>query len=173
MPSLRTGASASCLLPRQLCASRGSGWRGEVGSLISMSTVYRFYYTVRHITLRPAHVNMGKNKGGDKNAGGAGGKGAKGGKGGGNDKDDKKGPAKKNGLKIKIRHILWYVFTPITLASIVRRTIVTNSAARSNHGWRRPCGRSRRTARTLTRWPGSSPRTRRNKVRLFFLSFTL
>lgn len=50
---------------------------------------------------------MGKNKGGDKNAGGASGKGAKGGK--GNDKEEKKSGAKKNGLKIKIRHILWYV----------------------------------------------------------------
>lgn len=49
---------------------------------------------------------MGKNKGGDKNAGGAGGKGAKGGK-SGNEKEEKKGPGKKNGLKIKIRHILW------------------------------------------------------------------
>lgn len=54
---------------------------------------------------------MGKNKGGDKNAGGAGGKGAKGGK-GGNEKEEKKGGAKKNGLKIKIRHILWYVLRP-------------------------------------------------------------
>lgn len=58
-----------------------------------------------------ASQNMGKNKGGDKNAGGggggAGGKGAKGGK--GNEKEEKKGAGKKNGLKIKIRHILWYV----------------------------------------------------------------
>lgn len=59
---------------------------------------------------------MGKNKGGDKNAGGAGGKGAKGGK-GGNEKEEKKGPAKKNGLKIKIRHILWYICTSTFLVA--------------------------------------------------------
>lgn len=59
---------------------------------------------------------MGKNKGGDKNAGGAGGKGAKGGN-KGNEKEEKKAGGKKNGLKIKIRHILWCVVTTTLLPS--------------------------------------------------------
>lgn len=79
---------------------------------------------------------MGKNKGGDKNAGGAGGKGAKGGK-GGNDKEEKKGGAKKNGLKIKIRHILWYVTTE-TIVLLQGKTLANRSAVRSNRGWRKP-----------------------------------
>lgn len=48
---------------------------------------------------------MGKSKGGDKNASG-GGAGAKGGKGKG-DKETAGSSGKKNGLKIKIRHIMW------------------------------------------------------------------
>lgn len=50
-------------------------------------------------------IRMGKNKGGDKNAGGGGaGKGAKG---KGDEKDS--GKKKANGLNLKIRHILWWV----------------------------------------------------------------
>lgn len=54
---------------------------------------------------------MGKNKGGDKNAGGGGG--GKGAKGKGDEKDS--GKKKANGQNIKIRHILWSVSIPQTL----------------------------------------------------------
>lgn len=78
-------------------------------------------------------IIMGKKQGGDKNASGTGGKGAKGGK-GGNEKEEKKGAVKKNGLKIKIRHILWYVVRICFFGT----NVLTTGIAKSNPGWKRP-----------------------------------